>query len=96
MTLPRRMSGGPGRKSEPRTAIAAARDLVAGADLDQLRKKATDAAASVYQEGRSFVSNSPHLVKATDDLREFHSQNPLAAIGIAFTAGLLLALLTRG
>lgn len=77
-------------------AIAAARDLVAGADLDQLRKKATDAAASVYQEGRSFVSNSPDLAKATDDLRESIRKNPLAAIGIAFTAGLLLALLTRG
>lgn len=85
-----------GAAKRAQDALGAARDLVAGADLDQLRKKATDAATAVYQEGRNFVSNSLDLAKAKDDLRGSIRKNPLAAIGIAFTAGLLLALLTRG
>ncbi len=85
-----------GAAKRAQDALGAARDLVAGADLDQLRKKAADAAAAVYHEGRNLVSNSPDLAKAKDELRDSIRQNPLAAIGIAFTAGLLLALLTRG
>ncbi len=77
-------------------AIDAAKDFVAGADLDQLRAKAGDAASALYQSGRDLVSNSPDFDKAKDELRESIRKNPLAAVGIAFTAGLLLALLTRG
>lgn len=85
-----------GAAKRAQEALEAARGLVTGADLDQLRKKATDAATAVYQESRNLVSNSPDLAKAKDDLRDSIRKNPLAAIGIAFTAGLLLALLTRG
>jgi ElaB/YqjD/DUF883 family membrane-anchored ribosome-binding protein len=77
-------------------AIGAAKDIVANADLEQLRAKAGDAAGALYRSGRDLVSNPPDLDKATDELRESIRRNPLAAVGIAFTAGLLLALLTRG
>ena len=77
-------------------AFDTAREYVAGADFDQLRTKATDAATSLYREGRDRLANNPDLAKATDDLRGSIRDNPLAAIGIAFTAGLLIALLTRG
>jgi len=77
-------------------AFDAARDFVAGTDVDQLRTKATDAAAALYREGRDLLSDNPNLAKAKDELRDSIRKNPLAAIGIAFTAGLLLALLTRG
>ncbi len=78
------------------SAIGAAKDFVAGADLDQLRAKAGDAAGALYQSGRDLLANAPELDKAKDDLRESIRSNPLAAVGIAFTAGLLIALLTRG
>jgi len=77
-------------------AFDAARDFVAGTDLGELRNKAADATASLVREGRDLLSNNADLAKARDELRESIRRNPLAAIGIAFTAGLLLALLTRG
>ncbi len=77
-------------------AMDAARDFVSGTDLDQLRAKASDAAASLYKEGRDLLSNNQEFAKAKDELRESIRKNPLAAVGIAFTAGLLLALITRG
>jgi ElaB/YqjD/DUF883 family membrane-anchored ribosome-binding protein len=77
-------------------AMESAKELVSGADLDQLRAKATDAAAGLYRGGRDLLSNPDELSKAKDQLAESIRKNPLAAVGIAFTAGLLLALLTRG
>jgi ElaB/YqjD/DUF883 family membrane-anchored ribosome-binding protein len=77
-------------------AIGAAKDNVAGTDLDQLRAKAGDAAGALYRSGRDLLANTPELDKAKDDLKEQIRSNPLAAVGIAFTAGLLIALLTRG
>ena len=77
-------------------AFDSAREFVAGTDLDQLRTKATDAAGALYKEGRNYLSNNPDIAKAKDELRDSIRNNPLAAIGIAFTAGLLLAMLTRG
>ena len=77
-------------------AFESAKSAVAGADLDHLRRQASDAATSLYKDGREFISSNPELTKATEDLRDSIRKNPLAAIGVAFTAGLLLALLTRG
>lgn len=76
-------------------AMDSAKGMVAGADLDQLRSKAADAASAVYREGRELLA-SDEVAKAKDQLSELIRKNPLAAIGIAFTAGLLIALLTRG
>ncbi len=75
-------------------AIEAAKDLVANTDLDQLRGKAGDAAAALYRSGRDLLE-SADAERAKSELRESIRRNPLAAVGIAFTAGLLLALLTR-
>ncbi|HKN30285.1 MAG TPA: hypothetical protein VJY34_21365 [Roseiarcus sp.] len=77
-------------------ALDGAKGLVAGADLDQMRTKAADAASTLYREGRELLANNEELAKARDQLSESIRKNPLAAVGIAFTAGLLLALLTRG
>ena len=51
-------------------------------------------AASDLDELRAKAA--PEFDKAKNELRESIRRNPLAAIGIAFVAGLLLALLTRG
>ncbi|MFY9971343.1 MAG: hypothetical protein WAK41_18255 [Roseiarcus sp.] len=77
-------------------AIDSAKDLAAGVDVDQLRSRAADAASALYQGGRDLLPNSDQLSKATDQFSNSIRKNPLAAVGIAFTAGLLLALLTRG
>ena len=76
-------------------AMDAAKGMVAGADLDQLRAKATDAASAAYRGGRELLG-SDEVAKAKDQLSESIRKNPLAAVGVAFTAGLLLALLFRG
>jgi ElaB/YqjD/DUF883 family membrane-anchored ribosome-binding protein len=76
-------------------AMDSAKEVVAGADLDQLRAKAADAASAIYREGRDILM-SDEVAKARDQLAESIRKNPFAAVGIAFTAGLLLALLTRG
>ena len=90
----------PGRQSESgkrvHQAFDAARDFVAGADFDELRTRATGAASALYEEGRDFLANNPEVARAKEELRDSIRKNPLAAIGIAFTAGLLVALLTRG
>jgi len=86
----------PSAAKRAQQAIDAAKDLVAGSDIDQLRAKAGDAAAAIYKSGRDLLSNPPELDKATDELRQSIRKNPLAAVGIAFTAGMLLALLARG
>lgn len=77
-------------------AMDSAKEFVAGADLDQLRTKAADTASALYREGRDLLADSEPLAKAGEQLSESIRRNPLAAIGIAFTAGLVLALLTRG
>ena len=77
-------------------AMDSAKRFVAGADFDRLRTRAADAASSLYREGRERLANNEELVRATESLSDSIRKNPLAAVGIAFTAGLLLALLTRG
>ncbi len=80
---------------QARHAIDTTKEMVVGADLDQLRAKAADAASAIYREGRELLARD-EVAKARDQLSESIRRNPLAAVGIAFTAGLLLALLTRG
>ena len=77
-------------------ALGAARDYVAGTDVGELRAKAADKAAALYKQGRDVIANPPDVGKTTEDLRDTIRRNPLAAVGVAFTAGLLIALLTRG
>ena len=77
-------------------AVDRAKEVVAGTDFDQLRTKATDAASAVYREGRELLTSGEERARAKDQLSDSIRKNPLAAVGVAFTAGVLLALLMRG
>jgi ElaB/YqjD/DUF883 family membrane-anchored ribosome-binding protein len=77
-------------------AMDSAKDFVAGADLDDVRAQAAETASSLYRGGRDLIAGNDDLSKAVDNLSAAVRKNPLAAVGIAFSAGLLLALLTRG
>jgi len=77
-------------------AIENAKELVAQAHLDEVGAKAATAASNLYREGRGRLAGNEELSQASEQLSAAIRKNPLAAIGIAFSAGLLLALLTRG
>ena|SRR5271166_1926904 len=77
-------------------AMDGAKEMVAGTDFDQLRTKASDTASAIYREGRELLTSSEERARAKDQVSESIRKNPLAAVGVAFTAGVLLALLMRG
>jgi len=77
-------------------AIENAKELVAQAHLDEVGAKAAQAASNLYREGRDRLASNEDLSQAAEQLSSAIRKNPLAAVGIAFSAGLLLALLTRG
>ena len=77
-------------------AIENAKEMVAQAHLDEVGAKAAAAASNLYREGRDRLAGNENLGQATEQLSAAIRKNPLAAVGIAFSAGLLLALLTRG
>jgi ElaB/YqjD/DUF883 family membrane-anchored ribosome-binding protein len=77
-------------------AMDSAKDFVAGANLDDLRTQAAETASNLYRGGSELLAGNEDLSKAADNLSAAVRKNPLAAVGIAFSAGLLLALLTRG
>ncbi len=77
-------------------ALENAKDIVAQAHLDDVGAKAAAAASNLYREGRDRLAGNEDLSQATEQLSAAIRKNPLAAVGIAFSAGLLLALLTRG
>jgi ElaB/YqjD/DUF883 family membrane-anchored ribosome-binding protein len=77
-------------------AIDSAKGLVAGANLDEVGARAAEAASNLYRGGRELLAGNEELSKAAENVSAAVRKNPLAAVGIAFSAGLLLALLTRG
>jgi ElaB/YqjD/DUF883 family membrane-anchored ribosome-binding protein len=84
-------------------AIERVKELASGADfdrlradLDQLRSRLGEAAATLYREGRDRLASNEDLARAGEEATSAIRRNPLAAVGIAFVAGLLLALLFRG
>jgi ElaB/YqjD/DUF883 family membrane-anchored ribosome-binding protein len=77
-------------------AIESAKEIVARAHLDEVGAKAASAVSNLYREGRDRLAGNEDLSQATEQLSAAIRKNPLAAVGIAFSAGLLLALLTRG
>jgi len=77
-------------------ALENARDIVAQAHLDDVGAKAAAAASNLYREGRDRLAGNEDLSQAAEQLTAAIRKNPLAAVGIAFSAGLLFALLTRG
>ena len=77
-------------------AMDSAKGLVEGANLDDVGARAAETASNLYRGGRELLASNEDLSKAADNLSAAVRKNPLAAVGIAFSAGLLLALLTRG
>ena len=77
-------------------AMESAKGMVAGAHLDDMGARAAETASNLYRGGRDLIVGNEDLSKAADNLSAAVRKNPLAAVGIAFSAGLLLALLTRG
>ena len=77
-------------------AMDSAKDFVAGANLDDVRAHAAETASNLYRGGRDLISGNGDLAKAADNVSAAVRKNPVAAVGIAFSAGLLVALLTRG
>jgi ElaB/YqjD/DUF883 family membrane-anchored ribosome-binding protein len=77
-------------------ALEGAKGLVSQAHLEDVGARAADAASNLYREGRDRLANSEELAQATEQLSAAVRRNPLAAVGIAFSAGILIALLTRG
>jgi ElaB/YqjD/DUF883 family membrane-anchored ribosome-binding protein len=77
-------------------AIDSAKDFVSGANLEDVRAQAAEAASNLYRRGRDTLAGNDELSKAVDNLSAAVRKNPLAAVGVAFSTGLLLALLTRG
>jgi hypothetical protein len=77
-------------------ALDSAKGIVSGAHLDEVGAKATAKASNLYQKGLELLASNEDISQATEHLSAAIRKNPLAAVGIAFSAGLLLALLTRG
>lgn len=77
-------------------ALENAKELVAQAHLEDVGAKAAAAASNLYREGRDRMPGNEDLSQATEQLSAAIRKNPLAAVGIAFSAGILLALLARG
>jgi ElaB/YqjD/DUF883 family membrane-anchored ribosome-binding protein len=77
-------------------AVDSAKDFVSGANLDDVRAQAAETASNLYRGGRDLIASNDDLAKAADNVSAAVRKNPLAAVGIAFSAGVLIALLTRG
>ena len=77
-------------------AMDSAKGLVAGANLNEVGARAAETASNLYRGGRELLAGNEELSKAAENVSAAVRKNPLAAVGIAFSAGLLLALLTRG
>jgi ElaB/YqjD/DUF883 family membrane-anchored ribosome-binding protein len=77
-------------------ALDSAIGIVAGARLDEVSAKASATVSNLYRESRELLASNEDLSQAAEHLSAAIRKNPLAAVGIAFSAGLLLALLTRG
>jgi ElaB/YqjD/DUF883 family membrane-anchored ribosome-binding protein len=76
-------------------ALDSARGALAQANLDEIGAKAAATASSLYREGRDLLAGNEELSQAAEHLSAAIRKNPLAAVSVAFSAGLLLALLTR-
>jgi ElaB/YqjD/DUF883 family membrane-anchored ribosome-binding protein len=77
-------------------AMDSAKGFVSGANFDDVSARAAETASNLYRGGRELLAGNEDLAKAADNLSAAVRKSPLAAVGIAFSAGLLVALLTRG
>jgi hypothetical protein len=64
-----------------------AKGFVAGANLDEVGARAAETASNLYRGGRELLAGNEDLSKAAENLSAAVRTNPLAAVGIAFSAG---------
>lgn len=82
-------------KTSPDSEAAESRQIETG-PIEDLAGKAAATASTLYREGRAFLADKKEVSRAAAELSHSVRRNPLAAVGIAFTAGLVLALLIKG
>lgn len=82
-------------KHHAHEALESARELAAAARLDEVGTRAAEKASNLYRGGRDLIAGNEDLSQAAESLSAGVRKNPLAAVGVAFSAGLLLALLFR-
>jgi ElaB/YqjD/DUF883 family membrane-anchored ribosome-binding protein len=76
-------------------AMESAKAVAAGAHLDEVGARAAETASNLYRGGRDLVASNADLSQVAENLSAAVRKNPLAAVGVAFSAGLVLALLLR-
>jgi len=77
-------------------ALEALKQALAGGKLEDVGTQAAAAASTLYREAEDLLAHSEALDQARTEVTRAVRRNPLAALGIAFGAGVLVALLTRG
>ena len=83
-------------KGTAQQALDSAKGIASQTHLDDVGAKAAATASNLYRQGRDRLPGNEELSDAAEQLSGAIRKNPLAAVGIAFSAGLLLALLARG
>ena len=77
-------------------ALAALKAALRSGQTGEMAEQVSATAAELLREGEEFIENNETLKTARKDLAGAVQRNPLGAVAIAFGAGLLVALLTRG
>ena len=83
-------------KGTAQQALDSAKGIASQTHLDDVGAKAAATASNLYRQSRDRLPDNEDLSEAAEQLSGTIRKNPLAAVGIAFSAGLLLALLARG
>jgi len=78
------------------SALEALKTALAGGKLEEVGAQAAAAASTLYREAEDILAHSETLKQARVEVTSAVRRNPLAALAVAFGAGLLIALLTRG
>jgi hypothetical protein len=76
-------------------SLATLRKSLAEGDLEELGERAATVASTLYREGQEFIARNQNLDEARSQLRGSIRRSPLAAIGVAFVTGILLAMMSR-
>jgi ElaB/YqjD/DUF883 family membrane-anchored ribosome-binding protein len=92
-------AGGPASLSEAvqraEAALASLKHALDEGEVGELGDKVKATASALMHEGEQLIGRSETLSHAREDLSGAIRRNPLAAVGVAFGAGLLLALLVK-
>jgi ElaB/YqjD/DUF883 family membrane-anchored ribosome-binding protein len=83
------------RASEARRSAGTTERAFERGQMGELGAKALSAAEVLLREGKTFLEHNEDVVQAKTELSDVIRRNPLTALGVAFTTGILLAFLTR-